>query len=196
MSKIVQFVRMLTGTAATYTGPEGMVVVDQGTKSLRVQDGATPGGFPTLGANNNLSDLPDKDAALSNLGCGSAATQDIGAFDANGAANAALASANTYTDNSAATVTATAAADATTKANNAQATAISTASADATTKANAAQAAAQASSCQKASNLSDVSSPSTAYANLGGKSMGTRDVYIQSGGSPSGGNDGDIFLIY
>jgi len=31
---------------------------------------------------------------------------------------------------------------------------------------------------------------------LSGKSMGKRDVYIQNGGSPSGGNNGDIFLIY
>ena len=35
-----------------------------------------------------------------------------------------------------------------------------------------------------------------ARSNLGIGSMAERDVTIQSGGSPSGGSDGDIFLIY
>jgi hypothetical protein len=48
----------------------------------------------------------------------------------------------------------------------------------------------------KADNLSSVANPDAAYENLGGGTMGKRDVHIQSGGSPSGGSDGDIFLIY
>ena len=40
------------------------------------------------------------------------------------------------------------------------------------------------------------STASGARSNLGIGSMATRDVTIQSGGSPSGGSDGDVFLIY
>lgn len=40
------------------------------------------------------------------------------------------------------------------------------------------------------------STASGARTNLGIGSMATRNVTIQSGGSPSGGSDGDIFLIY
>ena len=41
-----------------------------------------------------------------------------------------------------------------------------------------------------------VTSYSALYAAQGGGSMGQRAVTIQSGGSPSGGSDGDVFFIY
>lgn len=50
--------------------------------------------------------------------------------------------------------------------------------------------------CYRANNLIDIASPATARANLGVKSMATRDVTIQSGGTASGGVDGDIVFIY
>lgn len=47
-----------------------------------------------------------------------------------------------------------------------------------------------------ANNLDDVASASTALTNLGAKNGATTTVFIQSGGSPSGGNNGDLFFIY
>lgn len=57
------------------------------------------GAVGTLLAANNLEDLDDATAARTNLDLGTAATEDIGAFDASGAASTALASANAFTGN-------------------------------------------------------------------------------------------------
>ena len=48
----------------------------------------------------------------------------------------------------------------------------------------------------RSNNLSDLGSAATARTNLGVGSMATRAVTIQSGGSPTGGADGDVFFIY
>lgn len=48
----------------------------------------------------------------------------------------------------------------------------------------------------RANNLSDLGSASTARTNLGLGTGATRNITAQSGGSPSGGSDGDIILIY
>ena len=45
-------------------------------------------------------------------------------------------------------------------------------------------------------NLSDVADPPTAYTNIGGGTMGKRALFIQNGGSPSGGADGDVTFIW
>lgn len=68
MTKLVQLHRMNTQQAANYTGPQGELIVDTGSYSIRVQDNATPGGWLTLSASANLNDLGDKAAALTNLG--------------------------------------------------------------------------------------------------------------------------------
>lgn len=47
-----------------------------------------------------------------------------------------------------------------------------------------------------AANLSDVADPATAYTNIGGGTMGTRALFIQNGGSPAGGADGDVTFIW
>jgi hypothetical protein len=73
MPKIVQLRRMTTAAAAAYVGPVAECIVDLGSFGIRVQDGATPGGFQTIQAANNLADLTDKALARSNLGLGSAA---------------------------------------------------------------------------------------------------------------------------
>lgn len=48
----------------------------------------------------------------------------------------------------------------------------------------------------KVQNLNDLPDKPAARSTLGIKSMALRDVTIQNGGSPSGGADGDIWLIY
>ncbi len=40
------------------------------------------------------------------------------------------------------------------------------------------------------------SSAAAAYAALGGGTMGQRALFVQSGGSPSGGSSGDVFFVY
>ena len=72
----------------------------------------------------------------------------------------------------------------------------STAAFDAAGAASAAQSAAIAASAQRSSNLSDLSSASSARTNLGLANGAITTIYAQSGGSPSGGNNGDLFLIY
>lgn len=67
---------------------------------------------------------------------------------------------------------------------------------DAAGAASAAQTAAIAASCQRASNLADVSSAAGARSNLGLTANATSTVFVQSGGGPSGGTDGDWFVIY
>lgn len=47
-----------------------------------------------------------------------------------------------------------------------------------------------------ANNLSDVDSVASALSNLGIGSMALRALTIQNGGSPSGGADGDVYMIY
>jgi hypothetical protein len=76
MPKIVQLRRMTTAAASAYVGPVAECVIDLGSFGIRVQDGATPGGFQTIQAANNLADLTDKAIARSNLGLGSAALLD------------------------------------------------------------------------------------------------------------------------
>lgn len=68
MAKIVQLHRMSSAQATLYVGPDGEAVVDTGSHRLRIQDGATPGGFGTLISNLNLSDISDPVAARNNLG--------------------------------------------------------------------------------------------------------------------------------
>lgn len=68
MSKIVQLHRMSTALAAVYVGPQGEAIVDTGSFALRMQDGATPGGYKTCMVNLNLSDLVSAPAARTNLG--------------------------------------------------------------------------------------------------------------------------------
>ncbi len=111
---------------------------------------------------NNLSDMASASTCRTNLGLGTAATQATGAFDAAGAASTA------------------------------QAAAIASAASDATTKANAAQAAAIAVSCQRASNLSDVASVSTARTNLGLGTASLANTGTSSGNVPVLGGSGKL----
>jgi hypothetical protein len=46
-----------TAAASTYTGPLGELLVDTGLKTIRVQDGVTPGGMATLATNVQLQAL-------------------------------------------------------------------------------------------------------------------------------------------
>jgi hypothetical protein len=68
MPKTVQMVRFPSATASTYLGPIGQLIVDTGANCLRIQDGVTPGGFVTLMAGNNLSDITNIPLARTNLG--------------------------------------------------------------------------------------------------------------------------------
>lgn len=86
MTTVKQQIRFSTSDAQQYVGLVGSLVVDLGLYSLRVQDGATPGGFLTLNSKLNLSDLDSKELGRSNLGLGSIATHDITDFDAAGTA--------------------------------------------------------------------------------------------------------------
>lgn len=62
------------------------------------------------------------------------------------------------------------------------------------TIANGATLTASASATVSGTNTGDQVLPT--WSSLGGGTMGQRNVFIQSGGSPSGGADGDVFLIY
>lgn len=88
MAKIVQQFRQPASQAATTVGLVGQLIVDTDLKTIRVQDGNTPGGFPLLVASNNFSDLTDLAAAKNNLGLGTAANHDAADFDAAGSASA------------------------------------------------------------------------------------------------------------
>ncbi len=74
MAKRVQIYRLATAQAAAFVGLAGELIVDTGANTIRVQDGATSGGFSTMSGSNNLSDLTNFATARSNLGLGSAAT--------------------------------------------------------------------------------------------------------------------------
>lgn len=93
MAKDVQMVGQPTSQAAIYTGSQRQIIVDTGLWTVRVHDGITPGGFALLNASSNLGDLVNIAQARTNLGLGSAATQNSSAFDAAGTAASASAAA-------------------------------------------------------------------------------------------------------
>lgn len=68
MPRAVSMVRQATSAASAFVGVVAQLIVDQGLNVIRVHDGVTPGGFPQLGAGNNLSDLPNKALARTNIG--------------------------------------------------------------------------------------------------------------------------------
>lgn len=84
--RVVQFVGMATAQASVYLGVARQCIVDTGANALRILDGMTPGGFATMMVNNNLSDLTDVGVARTHLELGTAALEDIGAFEAAGTA--------------------------------------------------------------------------------------------------------------
>lgn len=102
MSKTVQFLGMSAAQAGLFTGLPRQCIVDTNAWALRVQDGVTPGGFLTLMAQNNFSDIGNIDIAKDNLELGTAADHDISFFDLAGAAATAQATAisvsEAYTD--------------------------------------------------------------------------------------------------
>lgn len=67
MTKVVQLHRMNASQASVYTGPIGEAIVDISAFTLRIQDGATPGGYRLMSASLNLNDVADKAAARTNL---------------------------------------------------------------------------------------------------------------------------------
>lgn len=137
-------------------------VTAQTAANMRSDLGVTATGSDTTYAAraSNLSDLANATTARSNLGLGTAAVQNVGAF-AQVANNLSDVTASTARSNLGVTAT----------------------GADTTY-------------AFRSNNLSDLGSASTARSNLGIGSMATRAVTIQSGGSPSGGADGDVYLIY
>lgn len=74
MSVQVKRRREAAAFLAGFTGAQGELIVDTTNNRVQVHDGATAGGFPAaklaevLQSANNLSDLPNKSVALSNLG--------------------------------------------------------------------------------------------------------------------------------
>ena len=60
--------RANTVTANTYVGPLGELLVDTGLKTLRLQDGATPGGMSTLATQSDLSNVAAAIAGISAIG--------------------------------------------------------------------------------------------------------------------------------
>lgn len=67
MTKNVQNVRQSTAVGSVFIGLLGQFIQDLGLNTIRVHDGATAGGFPLLGAANNLSDLVTPATARTNL---------------------------------------------------------------------------------------------------------------------------------
>jgi hypothetical protein len=53
-----------TAAASTYVGPLGELLVDTGLRTIRVQDGATPGGMSTLATNVQIQTLT---ASIANI---------------------------------------------------------------------------------------------------------------------------------
>lgn len=95
MAKVVQMFRQPSSQAASYVGANGQLIVDTDLKTVRVHDGATPGGFASLVANNNLADLSDITVAKTNLNLGTAADHAATDFDLAGAAAALIPSITT-----------------------------------------------------------------------------------------------------
>ena len=73
-----------TAAAKTYVGPLGELLVDTGLQSLRLQDGATPGGMSTLATNAQIQALS---RVISNISIGTYSNANVvallGAFGSN-----------------------------------------------------------------------------------------------------------------
>lgn len=144
-------VRGLVAQYGSYIGAPGQLIVDTSSWCIRVQDGVTPGGNPTMNAANNLSDLTNLATARSNL-----ELDDF--YDALGSATTAQSNAETFATNAVAVETARA---------EAAELVLTDGLAAEITRAEAAETAIGGAALQKANNLSDVSSAPTAAHNLG-----------------------------
>lgn len=156
-----------------------LAVVDGGTGASDAATARTNLGLGTaavqaiaffLQAANNLSDLANAATARTNLGLGTAATQAIATF---------LQAANNLSD----------LANATTARGNLGLGSLATLS-----SINGGNW--SGTDLAVVDGGTGASSASAARSNLGIGSIATANVTVQSGGSPSGGADGDIFLIY
>ena len=57
-----------TTAASNYVGPLGELLIDTGLKTVRVQDGATPGGMATLATESQLANTISAIEGISSIG--------------------------------------------------------------------------------------------------------------------------------